>query len=347
MNEWIDELSDLSTRGESAVLVTVTSVRGSAPREAGAKMIVTQDTTIGTIGGGQLEYECTRLACDMLDDARPPGLRKFPLGPSMGQCCGGLVDVLFEPVLRSLPAWFRQLRDMHAQRQAAVIVTDLEGKDCAKSIVTTDAVIGEPAPPGSVTERAREGLRSGGITGVFDGRFFETVAASNRHIAVFGAGHVGAALVRTLCTLDCNVRWIDSRRKIFPAMPPGIVNIESTAPVLEVDAMPGGSYYFVMTHSHALDFDICSRILERRDAAYCGLIGSLTKRRRFEKRFRQQGLAQADIDRLVCPIGIDGIAGKKPAEIAIATAAQVLELWERESRDLDKPSCLQLIERHQ
>jgi xanthine dehydrogenase accessory factor len=102
-----------------------------------------------------------------------------------------------------------------------------------------------------------------------------------------------------------------------------------------VAAMPPRSCYLVMTHSHAVDFDICDRILRRGDAAYCGLIGSLTKRSRFEKRFRAQGMQQHDIDRLVCPIGVDGITGKKPAEIAVAAAAEVLQSFERAVREVN------------
>ena len=94
-------------------------------------------------------------------------------------------------------------------------------------------------------------------------------------------------------------------------------------------ALPPSSFYLVMTHSHPLDFDICDRILRRGDAAYCGLIGSLTKRRRFEKRLRQQGLPQTAIEQLVCPIGVAGISGKKPAEIAIAAAAEILRAHEK------------------
>jgi xanthine dehydrogenase accessory factor len=84
-----------------------------------------------------------------------------------------------------------------------------------------------------------------------------------------------------------------------------------------------------MTHSHALDFDICDRILRRGDASYCGLIGSITKRRRFEKRYRAEGMPQSVLAQLVCPIGVDGISGKKPAEIAVAAAADVLRAHER------------------
>jgi xanthine dehydrogenase accessory factor len=93
--------------------------------------------------------------------------------------------------------------------------------------------------------------------------------------------------------------------------------------------MPADSFYLVMTHSHAVDFDICDRILQRRDARYCGLIGSLSKRRRFEKRYRQQGMTQSVIDQLICPIGVGGISGKKPAEIAVAAAAEILKVRER------------------
>ena len=97
--------------------------------------------------------------------------------------------------------------------------------------------------------------------------------------------------------------------------------------------MPPRSCYLVMTHSHALDFNICDRILRRDDAVYCGLIGSLTKRRRFEKRFAEQGMQEHDIKKLVCPIGVGGISGKKPAEIAVAAAAEVLQAYERVMRE--------------
>ena len=95
MNEWIDELSDLMAAGESVVVVTVAGIRGSAPREVGAKMIVTETETVGTIGGGQLEYQCARIAFEMLNDDTGASLDTFPLGSSMAQCCGGVVDVLF------------------------------------------------------------------------------------------------------------------------------------------------------------------------------------------------------------------------------------------------------------
>ncbi len=335
MNEWIDELSDLTAAGERVVLVTVAGIRGSAPREVGAKMIVSESATIGTIGGGQLEYQCARLACEMLGDDEAPALRKFPLGTAMGQCCGGVVDILFEPIASRLPAWLRDLRALHGQREPAVIVTHLRG-DTGKCVITANDIFGNPesALP-DIVEKARQGLEAGRTSHRIDDWFFEDIVGTDLNIAVFGAGHVGSAVVQSLSALDCNVRWIDSRRNIFRGTPSNVRAIETNDPALEVAAMPPRSCYLVMTHSHALDFDICDRVLRRGDTVYCGLIGSLSKRRRFEKRFRSQGMQERDLEQLVCPIGVAGISGKKPAEIAVAAAAEVLRAYESALRDAE------------
>ena len=330
MNEWIDELNDLAAAGESAVLVTVAGIRGSAPREIGAKMIVTATQTIGTIGGGQLEYQSTRIAVGMLDDDQL-ALRSFPLGSTMGQCCGGVVEILFEPLVGETPTWLRDLRALYGQKEPAVIVTRISRSAPSKFVATADRVFGieeEDADPAMVASaRALLDSRPEARRNVQE--FYEPVVVPDLNIAVFGAGHVGSSVVAALSGLDCNIRWIDNRRNMFRNVPANVRTIEADEPALEVAAMPPGSYYLVMTHSHALDFDICERILRREDARYCGLIGSVSKRRRFEKRYRQQGMPQTIIDSLVCPIGVDGISGKKPAEIAVAAAAEILKTRER------------------
>ena len=332
MNEWIEELSDLSAANERAVLVTVAGIRGSSPRELGAKMIVTQRETIGTIGGGQLEYQTTRIAVDMLD-AEQAALRSFPLGPALGQCCGGVVEILFEPVAGGMPAWLRDLAALHGQQEPAVMATRISRTAPQKFVVTRDGVFGAD---GLVHERmvarARDVLAgsSGAQRNVQE--FYEPVLSPDFNIAVFGAGHVGSAVVAALSSLDCNIRWVDSRQSVFREVPRNVRIVAAPEPAIEVAAMPPGSFYLIMTHSHALDFDICDRVLRRGDACYAGLIGSRTKRRRFEKRLREQGLEQEAIDSLVCPIGVEGIQGKKPAEIAIAVAAEVLTVHERESQ---------------
>ena len=328
MNEWIEELSDLTAANEAVVLVTVASVRGSAPREVGAKMIVTKSESIGTIGGGQLEYQCTRIAVDLLGDEDKTLLRRFPLGSAMGQCCGGVVEVLFETLTAGLPEWLRDLSMLHGQHEKAARIKHVSGN--TQVIITAGQLYGDDVSliPDSVSDRALSMLVNNAPGECVDDWFIDTVIATNFNIAVFGAGHVGTAVVAALSQLDCNIRWIDSRRNIFRATPANVRAIESPQPALEVAAMPTASSYLVMTHSHALDFDICDRILRREDAGYCGLIGSLSKRRRFEKRYRQQDMSQTLIDTLTCPIGVAGISGKKPAEIAVAAAAEVLQAYE-------------------
>lgn len=339
MNEWIDELSDICAADEPAVLVTVAGIRGSAPREIGAKMIVTGAETIGTIGGGQLEYQCTRVAVGLFEDT-DMSLRSFPLGSAMGQCCGGVVEILFEPLTRGMPAWLRDLGALHGQREPAIVVTRISRTSPAKFVVTAEQVFGTGelevnaetlAEARAILEGDRKAARDVQL-------FFEPVVVPDLNIAVFGAGHVGSAVVATLSGLDCNIRWVDGRRNVFRQVPPNVRAIEAIEPALEVAAMPVGAFYLVMTHSHALDFEICDRVLRRRDARYCGLIGSISKRRRFEKRFRQQGMPPELLDSLTCPIGVDGISGKKPAEIAVAAAAEVLRLYERSAnRSADFP----------
>lgn len=335
MNEWIDELSDLAAAGERAVMVTVAGIRGSAPREIGAKMIVTATETVGTIGGGQLEYQSTRIAVEMLD-ATVTTLRSFPLGSSMGQCCGGVVEILFEPLADGLPDWLRDLRALHGQREPAVIATRISRSKPVKMIVTADQVFGGGEVDAALLAKSRR-ILAGELTITRDTQeLYEPVVAPDLNIAVFGAGHVGTAVVDALASLDCNIRWIDSRRRIFRQVPSNVRSIEAPDPALEVAAMPVNSFYLVMTHSHAMDFDICDRILRRSDARYCGLIGSVSKRRRFEKRYRQQGMTDTVIEQLICPIGVNGISGKKPAEIAVAVAAEILKL--REAKALEESS---------
>ena len=149
---------------------------------------------------------------------------------------------------------------------------------------------------------ARESLSLGRVSEQPDGWFLEIVIGSDLNVAVFGADHVGSAVVQALSALDCNIRWIDNRRNLFRKTPANVRAVESEEPALEVAAMPAGSCFLIMTHSHALDFEICDRILRRDDYAYCGLIGSVSKRRRFEKRFRAQEMPEAALEKPVSTI---------------------------------------------
>ncbi|WP_271411656.1 xanthine dehydrogenase accessory protein XdhC [Pseudomonas sp. Q1-7] len=249
---WISALADLQQRGEPCVLVTIIEERGSTPRNAGSKMVVTAERIFETIGGGHLEFKAMEIAREMLERrTQDTRLERFSLGASLGQCCGGATVLLFEPM-------------------------------------------GQP----------------------------------QAHIAVFGAGHVGRALVPILASLPCKVRWIDSRENEFPEqIPNGVEKVVNEEVIDEIADMPKGSYFIVMTHNHQLDLELTAEILKRNDFAYFGLIGSKTKRVKFEHRLRERGFASETVQRMRCPMGIGEVKGKLPAEIAISIAGEVVATY--------------------
>ena len=326
MNGWADKLHALLSGGVDAVLVTLVATRGSSPRSGGAKMIITADACLGSIGGGALEHQCINNARGMLAISEPATLEEFKLGTPLDQCCGGAVEVLFEPLTDGVPEWLEALRSNAAAR--AVLATALPGQPPFKQVFSAFEQIPGDELSEPVSAAVNELLDTGGARRL-DGVLLEAVSAPDLHVAVFGAGHVGRALIGSLAGLDADIRWVDDRDGMFTEVPDSVSAIQTASPTVAVAAMPPGSFYLVMTHSHALDLGICAAVLERGDAAYCGLIGSVTKRRRFEKHFIELGLDQAHIDTLTCPIGIGGISGKQPAAIAIATAAEILRVYER------------------
>jgi xanthine dehydrogenase accessory factor len=136
------------------------------------------------------------------------------------------------------------------------------------------------------------------------------------HIVLFGAGHVGHALVKLLGMLPCEVQWVDARDELFPNEVPRNVQIEATdTPDVIVDSAPPGACFLVMTHDHSLDFSLAIRIMRRNDFAYFGMIGSKTKRVRFERRLVDRGVDPGRLTEMTCPIGVEGIVDKAPASI--------------------------------
>jgi xanthine dehydrogenase accessory factor len=146
---------------------------------------------------------------------------------------------------------------------------------------------------------------------------------------VFGAGHVGRAIVRAIEPLGFAVTWIDGRADAFPAavsadFAGGIRTWSLAMPELAVEEAAPGAFFLVMTHSHPLDEAICEAVLKRGDFAFLGLIGSATKAARFRKSLAKSGISEADLKRLTCPIGLPGLSGKDPARIAASVAADLL-----------------------
>lgn len=237
------------------VRVTVVSARGSTPREAGAQMLVTETGLEGTIGGGALEWQAMAEARRRLADGSGAVERDVPLGPGLGQCCGGSVRLRFEP---------------------------------ADSL---DTSAGAP-------------------------------------LWIWGAGHVGRALVAVLAPLPhVAITWVDTAPERFPeAIPRGVTRMVAADPPRSMPHAPADAHHLILTYSHDIDLGLCDAAL-RRGFASCGLIGSSTKWTRFRKRLGALGHGPEAIARIGCPIGDPGL-GKHPQAIAVGVAAMLL------SRDL-------------
>ncbi|KQX40219.1 xanthine dehydrogenase accessory protein XdhC [Devosia sp. Root436] len=254
-----------------AILCELTSVRGSSPREQGTFMLVGAHDLFGTIGGGALEYMVIGHARRLIANGQAEAAMDVPLGPEIGQCCGGRVAV----GLRYADAAIRE-------RLAARVAAE------------------EAALP---------------------------------HVYVFGAGHVGRALAQMLALLPVQLQVIDTRQEELALLPEGITAHAVAMPEAMVRSAPQGSSYVILTHDHALDFLIAQEALARTDAPYIGMVGSRTKRAKFSSWFQGEGGEARALERLVLPIGQQGLGDKRPEVIAALAAAEIMVhigQWEAE-----------------
>lgn len=276
-----DRLGDQLRVDDCVALITIKAARGSTPQKAGAAMMVTKAGAIsGTIGGGALEYSAIQDAVQFMSSGQTGDFQKlYPLGPDLGQCCGGFVEI-------ETSIFSRETSGEIAIRRAALEAEKLTP------------------------------------------------------LALFGAGHVGRAVVIALASLPFQVTWIDEREGIFPdAVPRNVTASQIEDPVKMIAALPQRSYCLIMTHSHALDLALVDAALRRDDLEYIGLIGSSTKRARFHSRLRQSGVSLSALSRMVCPIGLPSLYGKDPAVIAASVAADLLIRRQSAQTDLDiKPN---------
>lgn len=152
---------------------------------------------------------------------------------------------------------------------------------------------------------------------------------------LFGAGHVGAAIVRALEPLPFKVTWVDSREDIFPAQS-SVEMKHAICPELEIANAPDGAFALILTHSHAEDFDIADAALRHSGLGFIGLIGSATKSAKFRKNLAGLGHSETALARLTCPIGDVGINDKDPAVIAASVAVQMIREREAQMNSADQ-----------
>ena len=289
MFDWTKLAGEALSHGPAA-LVTILATEGSAPRGPGARMVVTENGLDGTIGGGKLEHLATQQARAIL--ALAPGswrVQDYPLGPLLGQCCGGRVRLMVEHL------------DDVPESDGAFVVT-LRDK--------VSRVAGEDG----------DRLSARGPLPVAGARFVEPAETDMLPVTMFGAGHVGRAIAQRAAGLPLHLAWYDSRPEM--AETPGVVLADEAGMVVQAAAASDGGAVVILTHDHGLDYRLAAAALGS-GARFVGLIGSKTKRARFLSRLAADGI---DAARLTCPIGLPGIGGRQPEVIAIATLAQLLML---------------------
>ena len=334
---WIEAACKHLAAHPALVRVTVTALRGSAPREPGASLLVHALGTVGTIGGGRLEWHAMALARELLLDIRAPSARttELILGPELGQCCGGRVELWLERLTRRDLPWLeaaaRRLQQAPDAPGVAVLASELADRR------VTHRLLRRSSPAGAAVQ-----LRRGAAASV---TLFEVLRRQRPPLWIFGAGHVGQALVRLLAQLALfEITWVDPRAELLPAdLPEGVRADVCAHPAERVASAPTGTRFVVLTHDHALDFELCRLVLSRADSAWLGLIGSASKAARFRSRLLRAGLDREAVARLDCPIGVGGISSKQPVAIAIAIAAQLLQQMDAKTAPTEAPSATQAV----
>ena len=303
--DWIDLAQRWVSNEERAVFIMVTALRGSAPRECGTWMLVSQSRIAGTLGGGELERMASEAAHAMLSGdgqwQRTP--LRCVLGPDLGQCCGGAIELLLEPIDANASPWLCLAAKALSSPAAQTLGFAIDRPDLTPYLVT-DA----HAPDDSI--------------------HLQSLRDPRLQLFLFGAGHVGRAVCGIAAELPVCITAVDSRKEWLARLPTA-TNVHhqwEKTPESIITTIPMGAAALVMTFSHDLDYRLCLRLLARQDLAFIGLIGSHSKATSFRRRLKADGVTETVSERLVSPIGRDGPPGKEPGVIALAALSEVMSL---------------------
>ena len=283
--------------------VLILKTFGSAPRDEGTTMLIWDSGQFGTIGGGELEYQVTRLAKKIIINNKGSRIKKFSLGPDMGQCCGGAVELLIE-ILDETKVKFISVDDGFFARPVFKDEKSLNVQALIKSYRNKSVPI---------------------KTSFKDGWLFEPVTKEKELIWIYGAGHVGTAIANILSKLNrFSITCIDTSQDRYPDnFPKTVEKLITKNPAQIVQYAPSKAHHLILTYSHALDLEICHQLLQH-NFATAGLIGSKTKWARFKKRLSELNYTFEQINTIICPIGEPSF-GKSPYEIAIGVASMLLD----------------------
>ncbi len=319
-------LSELSI-GHDVVLASIIDSSGSTPRSAGAKMAYfTDGSTMGTVGGGAIEYDCTSLCADM-HKSKKAFTKSYTLrhndAADIGMVCGGECTVYFQHIdakdAKNIEL-FTCICELIEHSVSTWLVTKVVDNKTALGVYThtnglrflqTDSDIAH-----LIKNRA-----------VYDSELslYAEPLTQSGVVYIFGGGHVSQALVPMLVATGFDVVVYENNEKfadksLFAGAKDVILgdflNINETVSITQND------YVVILTRGHTSDNEVLSQVLSKHPS-YLGVIGSRKKVATMQKFLSECGFDSDEIKRIYSPIGIE-IGAETPSEIAVSITAQLI-----------------------
>lgn len=358
--DWLEFINTQKNHKCDYVIITIVETKGSTPCNVGQKIIYSGcENFFGSIGGGNFEFKSLNKAKEILNLKKECiELVRYPLGASLGQCCGGYVKVMFESYLcndknNEDEYWLNKLNKANENKSDYIVMTVIDSI-LQKQISSSKLVFfknekNELILRGSKKININELFKSLGLKEInkeftcpiqlneVDGICFEYFAYSQQQaVALFGAGHISRALMPILTQLPITIYWIDDRKAQFDYYDGdkskiNIICDDMSDAVLD---LPKNIYCMIITYSHKLDFEICEQIMLRDSFCYLGVIGSELKGKQFRDRFISKGLSINLVEKLMCPMGVKQKFIKSPISIAISIAADLINFLESSKKIL-------------
>jgi xanthine dehydrogenase accessory factor len=360
MDSWLDPVKTEISLNNGFVLLTIIATKGSTPCTNGDKIVFTKnENSFGSIGGGNLEFKSLAFAKEMLGQKmNTRQLVKYPLGATLGQCCGGYVKVLFESFIEDDEdlshnnSWIEQVSMLYKKGEDFILATiiDIDKKNHSstqKCIYTNNnfySSIGNKKLSNFIEESASNLMQSAQSPTIVEFEddsetkaqvLLEKVSSSEvLPVVVFGAGHISRALMPIIINLPIKLYWIDDRQEQFDQYDGDTsqINIICDDFLTSMADLPNEIYTLVITYSHQIDFEICEKMIIQNNFSYLGMIGSSIKGRKFRDRFAQKNYSKDVIEKFTCPIGEKQKLLKSPTSIAITIAMDLINFIENKKQ---------------
>ncbi len=360
MNSWLKPIKTALALNNGFVLITIIATKGSTPCSNGDKIVYTSNEAVfGSIGGGNLEFKALSFAKEMLNLKNNSNqLIKYPLGATLGQCCGGYVKVMFESFLRpnsslkDKDSWIEKASKLLNSSEDFVLATSIDNDknarlDKHKFLFTQKSFYSSSGDKKlsqfveSHASKLLQASQSPTIVEFMDDEglksdiCLEKVASSELlPVAIFGAGHISRALMPILINLPVKLFWIDDRQDQFDKYlgETSQIKIICDDLVASVSDLPDNIYCLVITYSHKIDFEICEKMIIQNNFSYLGMIGSSIKGKKFRDRFIQKSYSEEVVNKFTCPIGEKQKFLKSPTAIAVTIAMDLINFIENKKQ---------------